>query len=83
MTSPLDVRFSAYFPRDRRHIVTQVGNIIGAPGISVPNGFGERGLPTGLQILGRAGAENIVIAIASAYQARTDWHTQHPAPSGE
>ena len=79
VASPLDLRFSDYFPRDRRHILTQVGNIIGAPAISVPNGFGERGLPTGLQILGRAGAENTVLAIASAYQARTDWHTQHPA----
>ena len=73
------MRFSDYFPRDRRHILTQVGNIIGAPAISVPNGFGERGLPTGLQILGRAGAENAILAVARAYQARTDWHTQRPA----
>jgi len=79
VASPLAVRFSDYFPRDRRHILIQVGNIIGAPAISVPNGFGERGLPTGLQILGRAGAENTVLAIARAYQARTDWHTQRPA----
>ncbi len=71
-------RFSDYFPRDRRHVVTGVGNIIGAPGISIPNGFGERGLPTGLQILGRAGAENTILAVARAYQARTDWHRQHP-----
>ena len=78
VASPLAVRFSEYFPRDRRHILTQVGNIIGAPGISVPNGFGERGLPTGLQILGRAGAENTILAIARAYQARTDWHTRRP-----
>ena len=79
VASPLDVRFSDYFPRDRRHILTQVGNIIGAPAISVPNGFGERGLPTGLQILGRAGAENTVLAVARAYQAGTAWHRQRPA----
>lgn len=59
--------------------MTQVGNIIGAPAISVPTGFGERGLPTGLQILGRAGGENDVLAVARAYQARTDWHARRPA----
>ncbi len=75
---PLDRRFSEYFPRDRRHVLTAVGNIIGAPGISVPNGFGERGLPTGLQILGRAGAENMVLAVARAYQGCTDWHRMQP-----
>ncbi|CAA9577336.1 MAG: Glutamyl-tRNA(Gln) amidotransferase subunit A-like protein [uncultured Thermomicrobiales bacterium] len=82
VASPLDVRFSDYFPRDRRHVLTQVGNIIGAPAISVPNGFGERGLPTGLQILGRAGAENTVLAIARAYQGRTDWHERRPTLAG-
>lgn len=63
----------------RRTEITAIGNLAGLPAISVPNGFGERNLPTGLQIVGRAGAENTIIAIANAYQARTDWHRQHPA----
>lgn len=79
VASPLDVRFSDYFPRGGRHWLTQAGNIIGAPAISIPTGFGERGLPTGLQILGRAGAENMVLAIANAYQSRTEWHARQPA----
>jgi aspartyl-tRNA(Asn)/glutamyl-tRNA(Gln) amidotransferase subunit A len=49
------------------------------PGISVPNGFGAGGLPTGLQFVGRAFEENRLLAIAAEYQRRTDWHTRHPA----
>jgi len=78
VASPLDARFSDYFPRDNRASLTAIGNIIGAPAISVPNGFGERGLPTGIQFMSRAGAENTALAIARAYQDRTDWHTHRP-----
>jgi Asp-tRNA(Asn)/Glu-tRNA(Gln) amidotransferase A subunit family amidase len=28
--------------------------------------------------MGRAYAEDRILAAASAYQARTDWHTRHP-----
>ena len=54
------------------------GSCIGLPAISVPMGFAEDGLPAGLQILGRAYGENVVLAVASAYQELTDWHTRHP-----
>jgi Asp-tRNA(Asn)/Glu-tRNA(Gln) amidotransferase A subunit family amidase len=32
-----------------------------------------------MQFMGRAYAENTVLAVARAYQSLTDWHTQHPA----
>ena len=54
------------------------GSCIGLPAISVPMGFADGGLPIGLQILGRAYDENVVLAVASAYQGLTDWHTRHP-----
>lgn len=54
------------------------GNAAGIPAISLPNGLGERGLPTGLQLVGRAGDENRLLAVAAAYQAVTDWHTRTP-----
>ena len=54
------------------------GSCLGLPAISVPMGFSDEGLPTGLQILGRAYDENVVLAVASAYQGLTDWHARHP-----
>jgi Asp-tRNA(Asn)/Glu-tRNA(Gln) amidotransferase A subunit family amidase len=44
----------------------------------VPNGFGEDRVPTGVQFVGSAWSEATLIAIADAYQQRTDWHTRRP-----
>ena len=54
------------------------GNAAGIPAISIPNGFGEGGLPTGLQIVGRAFEENRVLAVAAEVQRRTEWHGRRP-----
>ena len=54
------------------------GSCVGLPAISVPMGFADDGLPIGLQILGRAYDENVVLAVASAYQELIDWHARHP-----
>ena len=56
-----------------------VGNSAGLPAISVPNGYGERGLPTGIQFMGRAYEENTILAVARTYQSLTNWHQHHPA----
>ena len=48
------------------------------PRVCVPNGFGDRGLPTSLQFMGRACEENTILAAARAWQSLTDWHLQHP-----
>ena len=55
-----------------------VGNGAGLPSISVPSGFSESGLPIAIQFMGRAHAENTVLALARAYQSRTEWHRRHP-----
>jgi len=55
-----------------------IGNCAGLPAVIVPNGVGDRGLPTSLQFMGRAWEENTVLAAARAYQAATEWHLQHP-----
>ena len=54
------------------------GNLAGLPAISVPNGFGENHLPTGLAMMGRAWGEMQLTQIAKGYQARTNFHLQHP-----
>ena len=54
------------------------GNAVGQPAIAVPNGFGENGLPTGIQFTGKAWSESRLLAIATEYQKATDWHTKRP-----
>jgi aspartyl-tRNA(Asn)/glutamyl-tRNA(Gln) amidotransferase subunit A len=53
-------------------------DIFGLPTISIPCGFTASGLPIGLQIAGAHFAEPTVLALASAYEQATDWHTRRP-----
>jgi len=55
-----------------------IGNAAGLPAVGVPCGFTGEGLPVGLQFLGRAWNENVVLAAARAWQARTDFHRRRP-----
>ena len=57
---------------------TNTFNIASSPAISVPCGFGGQGLPVGLQIGGRPGAEETVFKVAYAYEQSTAWHTMRP-----
>jgi aspartyl-tRNA(Asn)/glutamyl-tRNA(Gln) amidotransferase subunit A len=78
VATPIAENFATWFGRDRGPSLGAAGNLCGLPSVTVPNGFGERGLPTALEFLGRAYAEDRIAAAAMAYQARTDWHTQRP-----
>ena len=53
-------------------------NVVGVPGISIPNGFGVQGLPTGLSFVTRAFDEAKIVGLGRVYQSRTDWHTRRP-----
>src|SRR5881296_2295599 len=79
VASPLDKAFRDAYP-DVRGGVSMIGssNVVGVPAISVPNGFGLAGLPTGLSLVARAFDEVKLVRIARAYQGRTDWHTRRP-----
>ena len=76
--TPIGQDFRSVVSGDGRDIMGAVGNSAGLPAISVPSGFSDAGLPTGIQFMGRAYDENRVIAAARAYQSLTDWHTRHP-----
>jgi aspartyl-tRNA(Asn)/glutamyl-tRNA(Gln) amidotransferase subunit A len=58
--------------------VIPAGNLVGQPALSVPNGFGENGLPTAFQFTGRAFSDETLVALGIAYQSRTEWHTKRP-----
>lgn len=77
-STPLDEEVPSAVRGSARDVMGAIGNGAGLPAISVPNGFSEKGLPTGIQFMGRAYDENIVIAVACAYQRLTEWHLAHP-----
>lgn len=54
-------------------------NIAGLPSVALPAGFTGGGLPVGVQLVGRPGAEWTLLRLASAFQARTSYHRQAPA----
>jgi aspartyl-tRNA(Asn)/glutamyl-tRNA(Gln) amidotransferase subunit A len=75
---PNDQSFSEYRKGHHSSRIGGAANAAGIPGITVPNGFGEKHLPTGLQLVGQAWNEITLLAIAAKYQDLTDWHKKHP-----
>lgn len=51
-------------------------NLAGLPGLSVPCGFSNNGLPIGLQLIGKPWDEATLLQVASAYEGATSWHTR-------
>jgi len=54
-------------------VYTVSANLAGIPGVSLPCGL-VRGLPAGMQLLGRPLDEATLLRVADAYQRRTDHH---------
>ncbi len=59
-------------------IFTLSANLAGIPGISVPCGFSENGLPIGLQLMGRHFNEEMLIKVAYNFEQATDFHKKKP-----
>jgi len=77
-STKLDEEFPSAIRGVGKDLMGAIGNVAGLPAISVPDGFTEHGVPTGMQFLGRPYEENVIIAAASTYQTLTDWHLRHP-----
>ena len=77
---PIGVPFDKVYPKAQGAVdpITP-GNLAGIPSLSIPNGFGDHGLPTGLGFLGNPWGEVQLTAIAAAYQQHTSFHERRPA----
>jgi aspartyl-tRNA(Asn)/glutamyl-tRNA(Gln) amidotransferase subunit A len=59
-------------------IFTLPGSLAGLPGMSVPVGFGEGGMPVGMQLLGNYFQEARLLNAAHRFQQATNWHVRKP-----
>ncbi|MDP3245437.1 MAG: amidase family protein, partial [Polaromonas sp.] len=59
-------------------IYTLSSSLAGLPGMSVPAGFGEGGMPVGLQLIGNYFKEAQLLGAAHQFQLATDWHMRQP-----
>ena len=59
-------------------LYTISASLAGIPAISLPCGFSRKGLPIGMQILGRPFEEDVVLRAARAYELATDWRKKRP-----
>lgn len=53
-------------------------NYLGLPSLSIPSGFNTKGLPIGMQLIGRSFDEATLITIGAAFQRATDFHEKVP-----
>jgi aspartyl-tRNA(Asn)/glutamyl-tRNA(Gln) amidotransferase subunit A len=53
-------------------------NYLGLPSLSIPAGFNAKGLPIGMQLIGRSFDEATLITTGAAFQRATDFHEKVP-----
>ncbi len=58
---------------------TAVFNLTGQPAITVPAGLGSDGLPLAVQLVGRPGAEDLLLALAGELEVAAPWAQRRPA----
>ena len=52
--------------------------LIGLPVANVPVGFGENGLPAGIQLIGPRGSDGLLLRLAQQWHRATDWPRAQP-----
>lgn len=76
---PIDAPFDKVYPDyPGGTSIGAAANLCGVPGLFLMNGTGEAGLPTSLQLTGRALSEAALLAIGRRYQERTKFHRLVP-----
>ena len=55
-----------------------ISSLCGLPALTVPCGFNKDKLPLGIQFIGRALNDHVVIEAARTFQEHSDWHKQRP-----
>ena len=59
---------------------TRPVNYLGLPSLAIPAGFTGKGLPVGMQLIGRPFDEATLLRAGAAFQRATDFHARVPEP---
>lgn len=59
-------------------LFTLSASLAGLPAISLPCGFSAKGLPIGMQLMGRPFEEDVILRAARAYELATTWRKKRP-----
>ena len=57
---------------------TSFANVAGLPAITLPVLQTDDGLPMGVQLIGRPGREDVLLAIGAQLERRLRWQDRHP-----
>lgn len=57
---------------------TRPVNYLGLPSLAIPSGFTKKGLPVGMQLIGRPFDEATLLRVGAAFQRATDFHARCP-----
>jgi amidase len=60
--------------------VTWPWNVLGWPSVNVPAGFTSDGLPIGVQLMGPANSDGLLVSLAAELEAISGWAAQQPTP---
>ncbi|HEY9735597.1 MAG TPA: Asp-tRNA(Asn)/Glu-tRNA(Gln) amidotransferase subunit GatA [Trichocoleus sp.] len=53
-------------------------NLAGLPGMSIPCGFDDQGMPIGMQLISNVLREDLLFEVGYAYEQATEWHKRVP-----
>ena len=64
-------------------IYTASVNLTGLPGAAAPCGFGDDGMPIGMQLIGKAFDDGLLLDTIMRFQKETDYHKKRPPVTGK
>lgn len=72
----LDVRTGA------PSVLTRPVSLTRLPALALPSGLSAEGMPLGVQLVGREGEEDLLLALGTAVEEATDFHERRPTRPG-